>query len=199
MAVEESDVVYGVQETRKGGLFERWSGEIYYVLLNWLMNIDHPKNITTARLMTRRYVNALLSHKEIESVISCLWVITGFKQCPQAIKKQSKSTSTYNFLKKIGHMVNAVTSFSAAPLHMIFLFGVVIFLGAIFYASHLMIARFFMATPLNGWTSIMVSIWLLGGMIISFIGIIGIYLAKIFSETKQRPYVIIRNTYGKSD
>ncbi|MBA3536045.1 MAG: glycosyltransferase family 2 protein [Tatlockia sp.] len=199
MSVEKSDVVYGVQENRKGNWFERWSGSIYYIILNWLTNIDHPKNITTARLMTRRYVKALLSHKEIESVISCLWVITGFKQCAHTVKKHTKSTTTYSFFKKINHMINAVTSFSATPLHMIFLCGIFIFLGAIFYASVLIIDRFFMATPLNGWTSIMVSIWLLGGMIISFIGIIGIYLAKIFSETKQRPYVIIRNTYGKSD
>jgi len=197
MTIEKSDVVYGVQEDRKGGWFERWSGAIYYVLLNWLINIDHPKNITTARLMTRRYVNSLLSHKEIESVISCLWVITGFKQCAHAVKKHTKNSTTYSLFKKVRHMVNAVTSFSAAPLHMIFLCGVLVFLGAVFYASFLIIYRFLMATPLNGWTSIMVSIWLLGGMIISFIGIIGIYLAKIFSETKQRPYVIIRNIYGK--
>ncbi|WP_454781351.1 glycosyltransferase family 2 protein [Legionella sp. WA2022007384] len=199
MSVAQSDVVYGVQEHRKGGWFERWSGEIYYVFLNWLINIDHPKNITTARLMTRRYVNALLSHKEIESVISCLWVITGFKQCAYTVNKHTKSTTTYSFFKKINHMINAVTSFSATPLHMIFLCGIFVFFGAICYASFLIIERFLMATPLNGWTSIMVSIWLLGGMIISFIGVIGIYLAKIFSETKQRPYVIIRNIYGKSD
>ncbi|CEG58360.1 glycosyltransferase family 2 protein [Legionella fallonii] len=199
MSAEQSDVVYGVQENRKGNWFERWSGSIYYVLLNWLISIEHPKNITTARLMSRRYVTALLSHKEIESVISCLWVITGFNQCAHIVKKHTKSTTTYGFFKKINHMINAVTSFSAAPLHMIFLCGIFIFLGTVVYTSTLIIDRVFMATPLNGWTSIMVSIWLLGGIIISFIGIIGIYLAKIFSETKQRPYVIIRKIYGKSD
>jgi len=56
--------------------------------------------------------------------------------------------------------------------------------------------RFFMAQAIDGWTSIMVSIWILGGLIISFIGVIGIYLAKIFSETKQRPYVIVREIHG---
>lgn len=57
--------------------------------------------------------------------------------------------------------------------------------------------RLFWATPLSGWTSVMASIWLLGGMIISFIGIIGIYLSKIFTETKQRPYTIVRQIYAK--
>jgi putative glycosyltransferase len=198
LAAEKSDVVYGVQKERKGGWFERWSGSIYYSIFNLLADIDHPRNIVTARLMTRRYVNALLSYKEREMVISCLWVITGFKQCAQTVKKHMTSRTTYSLFKKINHLANAVTSFSEAPLKMIFICGVLVFCGAISYASILTVNRIFMATPVDGWTSIMVSVWLLGGMIISFIGIIGIYLAKIFSETKQRPYVVIRDIYGKS-
>ncbi|BCA94982.1 putative glycosyltransferases [Legionella antarctica] len=199
MATEDADVIYGIQKERKGKRFERWSGALYYTILNWLLNINHPRNITTTRLMTRRYVNALLSHKEVETVISCLWVITGFKQSPQLIKKYSNSPSTYGLFKKFNHLVNAVTSFSAAPLRMIFFCGTLVFLISVLFASHLIIGRLFMSKPVEGWTSIMVSVWMLGGMIISFIGIIGMYLAKIFLETKQRPYAIIRNIYGKSD
>jgi putative glycosyltransferase len=55
----------------------------------------------------------------------------------------------------------------------------------------------FLAKPLSGWTSVMASIWLLGGLIISFVGVVGIYLSKIFSETKQRPYTIVRQIYAK--
>jgi len=197
MTAENSDVVYGVQKERKGGWFERLSGYLFYTIFNWLSHIEHPRNIVTARLMTRRYVNALLSHKERELVISCIWVITGFKQCSQTVKKHMTSSSTYGLFKKINHLVNAITSFSEAPLKMIFFCGVLVFSAAILYASVLIINRFFMSQPVDGWTSIMVSIWVLGGMVISFIGIIGIYLAKIFSETKQRPYVIIRDVYGK--
>jgi putative glycosyltransferase len=197
MATEKSDVVYGVQAERKGSWFERWSGAIYYSIFNWLSHIDHPRNIVTARLMTRRYVNALLSHKEREMVLSCLWVITGFKQCSQTVKKHTTSNTTYSLSKKLGHLVNAITSFSEAPLKMIFFCGIVVFCGSMLYAADLIFNRLFMSQPVDGWTSIMVSIWVLGGMVISFIGIIGIYLAKIFSETKQRPYVIVRDIYGK--
>ncbi|MDO9419798.1 MAG: glycosyltransferase family 2 protein [Herminiimonas sp.] len=196
---EHADVVYGTQQQRKGGWFERWSGAIHYTVLNWLLNIDHPRNITTSRLMSRRYVDALLSHREVEAVISCLWVITGFKQCSQTVKKHMTSATTYSTAKKISHLVNAVTSFSDVPLKLIFLIGAFVFLGALFYTFLLVINHFIMSRSVDGWTSIMVSVWLLGGMIISFIGIIGIYLAKIFSETKQRPYVIVRNVYGKSE
>lgn len=198
MAAEKSDVVYGVQQERKGGWFERWSGYLFYTIFNWLSHIEHPRNIVTTRLMTRRYVNALLTHKERELVISCLWVITGFKQCAQSVKKLSASSTTYGFFKKLNHFVNAITSFSEAPLKMIFLSGIFVFSGAILYALILIINRVFLSQPVDGWTSIMVSIWVLGGMVISFIGIIGIYLAKIFTESKQRPYVIVRDVYGKS-
>lgn len=191
------EVVYGVQETRKGRFFERWSGALYYTTFNWLSNIDHPRNVVTARLMSRRYVNALTQFKERETVISCLWVITGFHQRPISVRKHTRSTTTYTLPRKIAHAVNAITSFSEVPLKLIFYFGLAIFVASVIYAVYLVFNRLAQSSPVDGWTSVMVSIWMLGGMIISFIGVIGIYLAKVFSETKQRPYTIVRSIYGK--
>lgn len=198
MEREGCDVVYGVQEKRKGGWFERWSGEVYYSLFNFLSEIDHPRNIVTARLMTRRYVDALLKFQEREMVISCLWVITGFKQSAHTVKKHMTSATTYSLAKKIEHMTNSITSFSAVPLRMIFYTGLVIFFCALLYTAYLVFHKLILATPLDGWTSVMVSIWLLGGMLISCVGLIGIYLSKVFSETKQRPSTIVREIYGQS-
>lgn len=192
------DVIYGVQENRKGDWFERWSGKVYYRILNVMLNIKHPKNIATARLMTRRYVDALLLHKERETVISGLWIITGFIQQAISIKKTSTSRSSYNIFRKFSHFVNAITSFSNKPLKAIFFIGLVIFSGALVYTLYLIFNRLIFSAPLDGWTSIMASIWLLGGIIISFIGLIGIYLSKIFIETKQRPPVIVKEIHGKS-
>jgi len=197
MVSENADVVYGRQQKRKGGIFERWSGEVFYSLYNWLADIDHPRNIVTARLMTRRYVEALLQHREREMVISCLWVITGFKQCESIVMKHMTSRTTYSISKKIRHATNAITSFSEVPLRMIFYIGALMFIGAMSYAIYLMVHKIFMSHPLEGWTSVMVSIWIIGGMVISFMGIIGIYLSKIFIETKRRPYVIVRSIYGR--
>ena len=196
METENCDVVYGVQESRKGGWFERWTGDLYYRLFNLIVNINHPINITTSRLMTRRYVNALLLHREQEIVISCLWLITGFDQRAQIVEKKSSSPSTYNLIRKFSHIINAVTSFSSKPLIGIFFTGMVIFLTSTAYALVLIINKLFYLIPVDGWTSIMVSIWFLGGITISFVGIIGIYLSKVFSETKQRPYVIVRGVYS---
>lgn len=198
MEAESADVVYGVQETRKGGWFERWSGEFYYTLFNYLANIDHPRNIVTARLMSRRYVHALLQFSERELVISCLWVITGFKQCARPVRKAMSSPTTYSLARKFAHATNSITSFSEAPLRLIFYVGLSIFAGALAYAAYLVFLKLVLANPMDGWTSVMVSIWLLGGMVISFVGVIGIYLSKVFSETKQRPTFIIREIHGRS-
>lgn len=198
MQDEQTDVVYGVQEKRKGNWFERWSGLWFYRLFKLLTGQALPENIVTSRLMSRRYVDALLRHKEREVFMAGLWHITGFVQWPQVVKKHSTSKTTYNFRRKMSLIVNSVTSFSNAPLISIFYIGISISLFAVFYIFYLGVHWMFFAKPLSGWTSVMASIWLLGGMIISFIGVVGIYLSKIFSETKQRPYTIVRQIYAKN-
>lgn len=197
MARDRCDVVYGVQAQRKGDIFERWSGQWFYRFFQALTGLALPENIVTARLMTRRYVNALLCHDEREVFMAGLWHITGFDQRPQTIKKNNTSETTYTLRRKMSLLVNSVTSFSNAPLIGIFYIGVAISSVAAAYTAYLFIYRLFLAKPLSGWTSVMASIWLLGGLVISFIGIVGIYLSKIFSETKRRPYTIVRQVYGK--
>ncbi|KNH28843.1 glycosyl transferase [Pseudomonas syringae] len=197
MDMERCDVVYGVQERRKGSWFERWSGQWYYRFFKALTGLALAENIVTARLMTRRYVEALLLHEEREVFMAGLWHITGFDQRPHIIKKHNTSETTYTFRSKMSLLVNSVTSFSNAPLVNIFYIGVSISLFALTYIAYLVTHWLFLSKPLSGWTSVMASIWLLGGMIISFIGVVGIYLSKIFSETKQRPYTIVRQIYAK--
>ena len=197
MEKEDCDVVYGVQEQRKGGWFERWSGQLFYRFFQVLTGLTLPENVVTARLMSGRYVAALLRHEEREVFMAGLWHITGFEQHPHTVKKHNSSETTYTFRRKMSLLVNSVTAFSNAPLVAIFYIGVAISLVAFFYTSYLAIQWAFLSKPLSGWTSVMASIWLLGGMVISFIGVVGIYLSKIFSETKQRPYTIIRQIYAK--
>nr|WP_298683743.1 glycosyltransferase family 2 protein [uncultured Dongia sp.] len=192
------DVVFGQQQKRKGGWFERWSGEIYYSALNILGNVEHPRNIVTTRLMSRRYVDSLLSHRERELVISYLWVITGFKQHARPVQKGTKSASTYSLARRIGLGVMTISSFSDMPLKLAFYTGFFILCGAVVYTAYLLVLRIFLSQMLDGWTSVMASIWMLGGLIIFFIGLIGLYLAKIFNEVKQRPYTIVRGIYGQS-
>lgn len=89
-------------------------------------------------------------------------------------------------------MVDNVTSFSNKPLVFIFYLGAVIFMISSLAAGYLTIDRLFFRVLLGGWPSLIVSIWMLGGLTIFCLGLIGIYISKIFTETKQRPYTIIR-------
>lgn len=193
----QCDVVYGVQERRKGNWFERLSGQWFWSLFNTLTDMSLPANIVTARLMTRRYVDALLQHREREIFMAGLWHITGFTQVAATVHKLSNATSTYTFKKKLSLLVNSITAFSNKPLIGIFYLGLGISLLAAVYVGWLLVFWLFLNRPPTGWTSVMASIWLLGGLVMSSIGVLGIYLSKIFSEVKQRPYTIVRQIYRR--
>jgi putative glycosyltransferase len=189
------DVVYGIQLKRRGGIFERSTGSLFYKLFRQFTGLNQPDNIVTARLMTKRYVGALINHKERELNIGGLWILTGFNQSPQLVHKHSTSPTSYSLSLKISHLVNAVTSFSSLPLVHTFYSGFFISATAFFYIVYLLTRYFLIGSPPSGYTSVVVSIWLFSGLIIFFLGIQGIYLSKIFSEVKQRPYTIIRHIY----
>lgn len=195
MVKEQCDVVYGRQEARKGDGFEKLTGIAFYKLFRTLTGINQPDNIVTARLMTQRYVQALLSHQERELNIGGLWIITGFKQVNQLVRKHSTSPTSYSLSGKFGHLVNAVTSFSSLPLVYTFYSGLFISISALFYIAYLFLRFFLIAQPPSGYTSLIASTWFFSGLTIFFLGVQGIYLSKIFSEVKQRPYAIIRHIY----
>lgn len=199
MDKEACDVVFGVQASRKGGMFERFSGWLFYKMFNVLTGLALPKNPVTARLMTRRYLNALLLHEEREISIGGLFLVTGFAQLPYVIRKHDTSESTYSFRRKMVVMVDSITSFSNKPLVSIFYIGFIILLFASINVIYLGLNWLLFSTPLSGWTSVMASIWFLGGLVVLFIGIVGIYLSKIFTETKQRPNSIVRQVYVNRD
>jgi putative glycosyltransferase len=195
----DADVIYGVQKTRKGSLFERIMGTLFYALINVLSRYPVPKNPITVRLMTQRYVVSLVEHKDREIFLLGLWVITGFKQVSFAVKKHDKGSTTYDLGRKMANLVSAVTSFSNTPLVFIFYLGCVIIILSSTAAFYLIARKLFFGTYLGGWPSLIVSVWLLGGLTIFCLGIIGIYLSKIFTETKQRPYTVIRQIYERID
>ena len=190
------DVVFGVQDERRGQLFEKITGKIFYRLFRLLTGVAQPDNIVTARLMTRRYVDALLQHREREINIGGLWIITGFAQMPTTVHKHSSSPTTYNIARKFEHLINAITSFSHLPLTIVFYIGIFILIFTFFYIFVVAYRYLFISQPPSGYTSLVISIWLLAGFIIFAIGLLGIYVAKIFSEVKQRPYTIVRDIYS---
>ncbi len=191
------DVVYGFQAERKGGIGERFSGAIAYKLLDWLVPYKIPRNHITVRLMRREYVDSLLLHREQQTVIGGLWVLTGYKQSGMAVEKLSRPGTSYSFRKRLTSLIDSVTSLSELPLVMIFYLGLLISLMSVLVGAILIIQKIFWRAVYDGWVSVMLSVWFLGGLLIFCVGLIGIYVSKIFVESKGRPYTIVRRIHGK--
>jgi putative glycosyltransferase len=193
---DDVDVVYGVQKRRKGNWFEKISGEIFWRIFKRLSGFNVPANMVTARMTTNRYNNELIKYRESEFFIGGVWIDVGFKQKPIYIQKKSINRSTYTVKKKISMLVNSITSFSSKPLIYIFYLGLIITTASFIYIAKLLFDKILYNTTVEGWTSLIVSVWFFGGLIILILGIIGIYLSKVFIETKNRPFVIIKNIYS---
>jgi putative glycosyltransferase len=198
LAREQADVVYGVQRRRQGSAVERLAGALYYATFNAMLDHPLPRNVITARLMTARYVSQLVRHRDREVCIAALWVITGFKQLPIIVDKRKRDTSVYGFAARVGVAVNAITSFSNRPLVLIFYLGCLIVTSATLAGFALIGLVMAGRVGVAGWPSLIISVWFLGGVTIFCLGVIGIYLSKVFMETKDRPYSIVRAYYPES-
>jgi putative glycosyltransferase len=193
---ENADAVYGVQTPRHGPWLTRTLANLFYAMLRIFSDYPIPRHSLTARLMTRRYVDQLVRHKEHLSNMIGLWELTGFKQLPVPVRKSPfKGATTYTFRRRLAAAVYAVTAFSSKPLRFIAYLGFLMTALSALYAGFLVIEYFAFGIAPTGWTSLIVSVWLLGGVILFCLGIIATYLAVIFVETKNRPYTVIRKVY----
>jgi putative glycosyltransferase len=196
MTETSADVVFGVQEKRVAPWFQRIAGHVYYWFYNRLARTRIPEHQLTARLMRQDYVKALLLHREHLFVIEILWQITGFVQVAYPINKLAyKGVTSYTLTKRLTLFVNAITMSSRQPLVFIAYTGLATTCFCIVYIAVILTQYFFFSITVSGWTSVIVSTWLLGGIIIFCLGIISIYLAIIFEEVKARPYVIVKRIH----
>jgi putative glycosyltransferase len=186
------DVVFGVQEERRGSRFNRVAGDLHYLIMSAISGIRFPRNVFTLRLMTRRYVDSLLLHRERELLISGIWHLTGYEQVAIPAVKHSHSPTSYSLHKRFDLVLMSVISHSDRPLRWIFYTGLGILLFAFLCIAYVTVVYLLYGRTVNGYLSIILSLWLIGGLNFLFLGTIGIYVATIFSETKQRPSTIVR-------
>lgn len=193
---ENADAAYGVQSPRHGPWLTRTLANLFYWVFELLSDYRIPPHSLTARLMTRRYVDQLVQHKEHLSNMIGLWELTGFKQVAVGVRKSPfKGTTTYTFHRRLAAAIYAITAFSSKPLRLIAYLGLLVTALSTIYAIVLVIAYFVFGISTTGWTSLIVSISLFSGLILFCQGIIAAYLAVIFIETKNRPYTVIRKIY----
>lgn len=188
----DADVIFGVQDVRKGKFFEKVTGKIFYWIFNKLADTPIEPNILMARLMSRRYVDQLEKYTERSLFLGGVFALVGFNQVSITVQKGSRGATNYSIKKRAMLMVDAITSSTHRLLVYVFYLGIFIssmsFVISLFY----LINAIFIKDYLGGWPSLILSIWFLSGIIILCLGIVGMYISKMFEEVKQRPLAVIQ-------
>lgn len=191
------DVVYGYQEARKGKFVENIGGIIFWWMLNKFSDVKIPKNILTERLMRKQYVESLLTLGDSNLFLGGMMYWAGFNQKGLPVKKRTrKGESTYSLKKRMELMIQAVTSFSGKPLEYLFYLGLLITSASIGMIVYVIIKKMIYGDSVQmGWTSLITLNVLILGIISTFLGLIGIYIFKIFKQVQSRPNAIIKRVY----
>ena len=194
----EVDVVFGSQGEKDSPPIRKFLSRTFYNMFNSLSDVNISSTELVSRLMTRDFVDNLLRYGESSIFLPAIWTDVGFKKRSIELQKTFNGNSTYTIKKRIVLAVDAVTSFSAKPLVFVFYSGVSISILASIFIAYLVVDKLLYNSPLLGWTSLIASIFLMGGLILFSLGVIGIYISKIYLEVKARPKSIIRQIHSHS-
>ena len=194
-----ADIVYGVRKERKTDtFFKKHTAQMFYRLMS-TMGGDVVYNHADFRLMSKRALQALVSHPERNLFLRGMVRSLGFPQeyVYYDRKERFAGESKYPLSKMLSFAVDGITSFSIKPLRLITTMGVVFMLVS-FAIICWALYNFIVGATVPGWTSLLVSLWFIGGAILTAIGIIGEYIGKIYKEVKRRPrYFIEKMTNEK--
>ena len=191
-----ADLVYGYQDTRKGGWFEKRSGSLFWWGLNAVSDVAVPVNMLTERLMTRRFIQALLQLGDFNLFLGGMMSWTGFTQLGVPITKaQREGPSSYTLWRRVQLMVTAVSSFSSKPLTWLFNIGLMVTATSFAYVLYLIFRKIVFDDALIGFTSLMGLMAMSLGIMTTALGVVGIYLGKVFNQVQNRPTYIVRDVY----
>jgi putative glycosyltransferase len=191
----EADVVVGELQEKTVSFFKQATSGLFYKVFNVLSSVRISEKEIVSRLMNRTYVNALSEYDEREIFFPAIWVDAGFKQKKIPATKTYDGNTSYTFRKRLTMAVEAITSFSNKPLMYIFYLGLSFSIGSLLFIIYLLMRKLLVGQVLLGWTSLMAVLFLIGGIIIFSLGVVGIYISKIYIEVKARPHSIVRKIY----
>lgn len=196
---EGFDIVNTKRIDPKGiGLFKKLSSRLFYKLINYLSDVPIEPAAADFRLMTRKAVDAYLAIPERDRFTRGLISWIGFRQAiiPYQANPRFSGKSKYSLTKMISFGLSGITSFSSRPLRISFYTGLMISFFGFLYALYAII-EYFQGRNVQGWTSILVTLLIIGGLTLINLGIIGEYIARIFHEVKRRPAYFIKEATDK--
>lgn len=186
------DIVFGVRRERKTDtFFKKHTAQLFYKLMN-TMGGEVVYNHADFRLMSKRSLEALVSFPERNLFLRGMVCLLGYSTASVYYDRKERfaGESKYPFTKMLNFALDGITSFSVKPLRLITISGLLfllVALVAIIYA----ISEFIIGDVIPGWTSLLVSVWFIGGAILTAVGVIGEYVGKIYKEVKRRPRYLI--------
>ena len=195
---EGADIVYGVR-SRRDTFFKKYTAESYYKIMAKL-GADTVYNHADYRLMSRRALMALSEFGEVNLFLRGIVPMIGFNTDVVYYERAERfaGESKYPLKKMISFAIEGITSLSTKPIKMITTLGMsILFITALVVIYSLV--RFFTGHTIPGWTTIVMSVWAIGGLTVFSIGIIGEYIGKIYLETKNRPRFIIESYVGDEE
>ena len=194
------DIVYGVRSKRETDtFFKRFTAEGFYKIMQAL-GVDIVFNHADYRLMSRRALEGLMQFSEVNLFLRGIVPQIGYPSTTVTYARAERfaGESKYPLKKMIAFAADGITSFSVKPIRLVFFAGVFIFLCSLVMFVYAIITKA-AGRSTSGWSSLMASIWMLGGIQLLGLGIVGEYIGKIYNETKRRPRFIIEQILDTND
>ena len=194
------EIVYGVRSARTTDtFFKRFTAESFYHMIS-MMGGEIVFNHADYRLMSKRALEEMAKYKEVNLFLRGIVPMIGFKTDVVTYERHERMAgeSKYPLKKMIAFAADGITSFSVKPIRLVFSTGVVVFIVSLIMLIYALVAKLAGHTSV-GWTSLMGSIWLIGGIQLLGLGVVGEYIGKIYNETKRRPRFIIESVLNKAD
>ncbi|MBI5676807.1 MAG: glycosyltransferase family 2 protein [Nitrospirae bacterium] len=191
---EGYDLVIGIRKKRSDSLYRRAISYLFWIMFKTFMKLDIPENQSLLRIMSKKYLANFRKIKERNRFLDGLFAWTGFNQTTIQVEHAPRfaGESKYSTWKMIRLTFNALTSFSYFPLQLAGILGMSISTLAFLTGLWLIIGRFYFNLYVEGWVSTMVAILFMGGIQLAFLGLIGEYLGRVFTEVQARPLYMIK-------
>lgn len=197
---EGYEIVYAVRRSRAGeSFFKKISAKCFYRLFHRIAGIDVPMDAGEFRLIDRKVVEALRGVRELHRFLRGLTCWTGFSQCPVLYDRAARHAgkTKYPFWQLIRLSWDALTSFSGAPLRWMTGIGLLVSIAGLLFALRVILGRIFgWGENVQGWTSLIAAMLVLGGIQLISLGLIGQYVSRLYEEAKKRPLYFIRDSIG---
>jgi glycosyltransferase involved in cell wall biosynthesis len=192
-AIEGFDIVFARRENRVDGFLKKLGSKLFYSLFSYLSGIKQDRTIANFGIYSKKAIESVNKMREPMRAFSPMVRWVGFSKSSINVEHSTRfeGKSSYNLSRLIELALDISLAYSDKPLRLTIKFGFIISLISFVFAVVLIVRYYFGYIKVGGYTSLMVSIWFLSGLVIMILGIIGLYISKIFDGVKNRPLYII--------